>query len=126
MFIPEFSQKSPPQRPPVEPIMAFWTYQMQIAHSTYKVGTLTHRHNMMHLQIILVKQPAAFFTTATVLLPYSMLHAQQLLSVVAVEVITLVSPFHAACCHIDVDGPDTETFEYFHNHNILLLFCSAA
>lgn len=121
MFIPEYFQKYPPQRPPVEPIMAFWTHNVNVALCAYQVRPLAHRHNVMHLQHIFVKHPAAFLTTATVTLPYLVLHAQDLLSVVPVEVIALVSLFHPACCHIDIHRPDTETLIKFHNHNLLIV-----
>lgn len=121
MFNHQFFQKCPPQRPPVEPIVAFWTYNMNVALCAYKVGPLAHRHNVMHLQQLFVKLPAAFLTAATVPLPDLVLHAQDLLSVVTIEVIALVSSFHPACCHVDVHRPDSETLTKIHNHNLLFV-----
>ena len=68
----------------------------------------------MHLQQLFVKLPAAFLTAATVPLPDLVLHAQDLLSVVTVEVITLVSPFHPVRRHIDAHRAYLDTLAELH------------
>ncbi len=70
---------------------------------------------MMQLHFLLIELPATLHAASMILLPQAMLYTQQLLSIVTVDVVTLAPSLHAARCHIDVDGTDTDTFKDLHS-----------